>query len=275
MTRAITARLGQALLASFGVLTLVFFIMRLSGDPTLLLVPEGATAEQVAQLRHLLGFDRPWGVQYLAYLGQLAHLDLGESLVQRAPVLGIVAQRIPYTVALASGALLVAIGIGVPAGIAMAVWRGSLVERALAGLVLAGQSLPTFWSGILLILLFGVTLGWLPTSGSDGPESLRRPTPGAGRVGPSVRPVADAAGPSRVPAARHGPEQGRPGRGPRPVPPPPRDLDAAVGHVAGAAAVVVPQRPVGAGRHFPVRRDRRCLPLRHRRLTIHLSHFGA
>src|SRR5215469_10735604 len=144
MIRHLAGRVGQAIVATFGVLTIVFFIMRLSGDPTLLLVPEGATAQQIAELRHALGFDRPLLVQYAAYISDLAHLDLGESLVQRAGVAGIVAQRIPYTVALASGALLVALGIGIPAGVVMAVWRGSLLERALAGFVLTGQSLPTF-----------------------------------------------------------------------------------------------------------------------------------
>ena len=163
-------------------LTIVFFVMRLSGDPTLLLVPEGASAEQIAQLRHQLGFDRPVPVQFLAYLGDLVRLDFGESLVQRAPVLGILAERIPYTVALASGALLVAWGVGLPAGIAMAVWRDRWIARLLQALVLAGQSLPTFWSGILLILLFGVTLRWLPTSGVDGPLSLVLPSLALGAI---------------------------------------------------------------------------------------------
>jgi peptide/nickel transport system permease protein len=175
MLHHLLSRVGQAIAASFGVLTIVFFIMRLSGDPTLLLVPEGATAEQIAQLRHELGFDRPLIVQYAGYLNDLAHLDLGESLVQRAPVAGIVAERIPYTLELAAGALVVALGIGIPAGIAMAIWRGSVLERALAAFVLAGQSLPTFWSGILLILFFGVYLRWLPTSGADSPQSLIMP----------------------------------------------------------------------------------------------------
>ena len=140
------------------------------------LVPEGATAEQIAALRHELGFDRPMLVQYAAYIADLTRFDLGESLVQRAPVFGIVAERIPYTVALALGALVVALGIGIPAGLAMAIWRGSVIERGLAGFVLAGQSLPTFWSGILLILLFGVNLGWLPTSGADSLASLVMPS---------------------------------------------------------------------------------------------------
>ncbi len=176
MVRVVGARAAQAAVSTLGVLTLVFFIMRLSGDPTLLLVPEGASAEQIAQLRHALGFDRPLLVQYGAYLIDLARGDLGESLVQRAPVSAILASRIPYTLALAGGAMLVALGVGLPAGIAMAVWRGRAIERALAALVLAGQSLPTFWSGILLVLLFGVVLQWLPTSGADGPASLILPS---------------------------------------------------------------------------------------------------
>jgi peptide/nickel transport system permease protein len=184
--RHIGSRLLQAAIATFGVVTLVFFVMHLSGDPTLLLVPEGATAEQIAQLRHLLGFDRPIYVQYLSYLADLARGDLGESLVQRAPVSLIVGSRLPYTLALAGGALAVALVVGIPAGIAMAVWRGGVVERALAALVLAGQSLPTFWSGILMILFFGVVLRWLPTSGADGPASLIMPSVALGALAMST-----------------------------------------------------------------------------------------
>ncbi len=182
MTRHIASRLLQAVVTIFGVLTLVFFLMRLSGDPTLLLVPQGASARQIAELRHQLGFDRPLIVQYIAYLHQLLRGDLGQSLVQRMPVAGILASRLPYTLELAAGALVVAIGIGIPAGIAMAVRRGSLLERALAALVLAGQSMPTFWSGILMILLFGVILGWLPTSGVAGFGSLIMPSVALGAL---------------------------------------------------------------------------------------------
>jgi peptide/nickel transport system permease protein len=182
MLRHIGARAGQAAVTTFGVLTLVFFLMRLSGDPTLLLVPQGASAAQIAELRHELGFDRPVLVQYGVYLDQLVHGDLGESLVQRMPVSTILAARIPYTAELAIGALLVALGIGIPAGVAMAVWRGGALERALAGLVLVGQSMPTFWSGILMILFFGVVLGWLPTSGVDGLASLIMPSVALGAL---------------------------------------------------------------------------------------------
>ncbi|MBU6498220.1 MAG: ABC transporter permease [Rhodospirillales bacterium] len=182
MPRHIAGRVGQALVAAFGVLSIVFVVLHLSGDPTLLLVPPDASAAQIAELRHALGFDRPLLAQYLAYLGQLAHFDLGQSLVQRAPVAVILAARIPYTVELALAALAVAIGLGLPAGIAMAVWRGRPAARLLAVVVLAGQSLPTFWSGILLILLFGVTLGWLPTSGADSASSVILPAVALGLV---------------------------------------------------------------------------------------------
>lgn len=182
MLNHIAGRILQAVVTTFGVLTLVFFLMRLSGDPTLLLVPQGASAQQIAELRHELGFDQPLIVQYGVYLEQLAHGDLGESLVQRMPVSSIISARILYTLELAGGALLVAIGIGIPAGIAMAVWRGGALERALAALVLAGQSMPTFWSGILMILFFGVVLGWLPTSGVEGVASLIMPSVALGAL---------------------------------------------------------------------------------------------
>ena len=184
--RHVASRLLQAVIATFGVITIVFFVMRLSGDPTLLLVPEGATAAQIAELRHQLGFDRPLLVQYLAYLSDLLRGDLGQSLVQRLPVSLILGSRLPYTLELAAGALAVALIIGIPAGIAMAVWRGGVVERILAAIVVAGQSLPTFWSGILLILFFGVTLRWLPTSGADSPASLIMPSLALGALAMST-----------------------------------------------------------------------------------------
>ena len=186
MPRYIAGRLLQALVATFGVMTIVFVVMRLSGDPTLLLVPEGATREHIDALRHELGFDRPILVQYLFYLGDLLRLDLGNSVVQRVPAVDILAARIPYTVALASAALLVALGVGIPVGIAMAVWRGRWFERPLAALVLAGQSLPTFLSGILLIMLFAVSLRWLPSSGADGPAAIIMPAVALGALSMST-----------------------------------------------------------------------------------------
>ena len=116
MSRYLLGRAAQSVLAVFGVMTIVFVIMRLSGDPTLLLVPEGATREQIDALRAQLGFDRPIAVQYADYLWTLGRLDLGQSVVQRLPVWRIVGERIPYTAWLASTALAFSVGIGIPVG---------------------------------------------------------------------------------------------------------------------------------------------------------------
>lgn len=169
-------RLAQAVVALLGVATLVFFIQHLAGDPTLLLVPEGATQEDIDALREALGFNRPLIVQYLDYLGGLLTFDFGRSIVQNVPVMTIISARLPYTLALAGGALIVAIGIGLPLGAIMGLKRGRWYARAAMGIALAGQSLPTFWSGILLILVFGVTLGWLPPSGARSGLSIVMPS---------------------------------------------------------------------------------------------------
>jgi peptide/nickel transport system permease protein len=176
MSGFLLRRLAQSVIAILGTITLVFFIERLAGDPTLLMLPEGATREDAAVLRHQLGFDRPVLEQYAEYVGQLARLDLGRSLIQRVPVAEIILSRLPYTLYLAAGALVVALGIGLPVGIVMAVRKDSRLERALMAIVLVGQSMPTFWSGILLILLFAVTLGIMPSSGVDGVRSIVLPS---------------------------------------------------------------------------------------------------
>ena len=105
MARFLVSRALQALVSILGVSTIIFVVMHLSGDPTLLLVPEGASREDVEVLRHQLGFDRPLAIQYADYLAGLARGDLGTSLVQRVPVSSIVAARLPYTLFLAGGAL--------------------------------------------------------------------------------------------------------------------------------------------------------------------------
>ncbi|WP_105436656.1 ABC transporter permease [Neorhizobium sp. T25_13] len=186
MLRYAVERLIQAIIAIFGVLTIVFVVMHLSGDPTLLLVPQDASAEMIAQLRSQLGFDRPIWVQYLEYLGGLAHFDFGISVVQRVPAFDIVVSRVPYTAMLATGALVVAIGMGIPAGIIMATRRGGWLERLLTAIVVTGQSVPTFLSGIVLIFLFGVTLRWLPTSGSGDFASLVMPSIALGAISMST-----------------------------------------------------------------------------------------
>jgi len=186
MLRYVAHRLLQAIIAVFGVLTIVFIVMRFSGDPTLLLVPEGASQEAIDALRTELGFDRPVMVQYIDYLRSLSHFDFGVSVVQRIPAFDIVAARIPYTVLLAAGAIVIAVGVGIPVGIAMAVRRGRWLERSLAAVVLTGQSMPSFLSGILLILVFGVILGWLPTSGAGDLKALVLPSIALGALSMST-----------------------------------------------------------------------------------------
>ncbi len=166
MLRFLLNRGGQALIAAFGVVTLVFFIQRLSGDPTALLLPETATQADIDAMRVTLGLDRPLIVQYWAFLSDLLRFDLGRSFVQNADVWDIVSSRIPKTLQLAFGALVVALLIGLPMGLIMAITRGKHVSKFIMWIVLACQSMPTFWSGIMMILVFGVWLRWLPSSGT-------------------------------------------------------------------------------------------------------------
>jgi peptide/nickel transport system permease protein len=169
-------RFLQAVVAIFGVMTLVFFIQRLTGDPTYLLVPETATKADIAAMRASLGLDRPLFVQYLSFLWNMLHIDFGRSYVQDVRVVTILAARLPYTLELAAGALAVAFVFGVPIGIVTAMWRGRPQASGLMGFVLAAQSMPTFWSGILMIMIFGVWLGWLPPSGAGGFRNLIMPS---------------------------------------------------------------------------------------------------
>lgn len=169
-------RLGQAGVTILGVVTLIFFVQRLTGDPTYLLVPETATQADIDALRTALGFDRPLFVQYLDFLAELLRFDLGQSVVQRVPVTTIIASRMPYTLMLAAGALVVVCGIGIPIGVLLALYRETLLAKFAAGLVLSAQSMPTFWSGILMILVFSVLLGWLPPSSTGGFSNLIMPS---------------------------------------------------------------------------------------------------
>lgn len=169
-------RLFQALIAIFGVMTLIFFLQRLAGDPVLLLVPMDATQADIERMRVALGFDRPVAIQYLEYLTNVALFDLGRSYVQNVPVIDLIWTRLPYTLMLAGGALVVAFGIGIPVGITLAIRRGRPIARLLSALVLAGQSMPTFWSAILMIMVFGVWLGWAPPSGAREMSSIVMPS---------------------------------------------------------------------------------------------------
>jgi peptide/nickel transport system permease protein len=173
--RYLSLRLVQAILAILGASTIVFFVLHLSSDPVLLLAPQNATPADLARLRHQLGLDQPIWVQYVTFLQNLIHGNLGYSYVQNQRAIDLVLDRLPYTAELAVAALVLSLAVGVPIGMLTAVYRGTWIEQALMPIILVGQSMPSFWSGILLILLFSVHFHWLPSSGTGGIRSLILP----------------------------------------------------------------------------------------------------
>ncbi len=173
--RYVAGRLGQALLQLVGVVTIVFVVLRLTGDPAQLLVPQQATAADIARVRHQLGLDQPLWTQYLHYLAGICRFDFGYSYVQNRPALSLIMERLPYTVDLALAALVISVIVGIPIGMVSAVQRRRLLGRAAMPFVLVAQSMPAFWLGLLLILVFGVWLRVLPTSGAEGLQSLVLP----------------------------------------------------------------------------------------------------
>lgn len=178
MTRYVAGRLLQLVPLLWVVVTLVFVPMRLiPGDPATVLLGVEATEEQRAAFRARLGLDAPVHVQYLRYLGRLAHGDLGRSLSYREDVATLIGRTLPATLELAGAALLVAMLVAVPLGILAAVFRGGALDWLSTFLAVGGAAVPGFWLGIMFVLLFSVTLGWLPSTGRSGPpwtvEGLR------------------------------------------------------------------------------------------------------
>jgi peptide/nickel transport system permease protein len=166
MLSYITRRLVLTVPVLFGVATLVFSLIHLvPGDPAQAMLGDGASPEDIAQLRGRLGLDRPLPEQYWTYLKGLARGDLGTSLRTQQPVARQIAERLPATAELAAAAMLVAVGLALPLGVIAAVWRGTWVDQGAMGLALLGISVPGFWLGPLLALIFAVELGWLPVSG--------------------------------------------------------------------------------------------------------------
>jgi peptide/nickel transport system permease protein len=172
----VVRRLLQSVLVLAGVTLLVYFILFQTGDPTFLSVSTDASQQEVDRVRHLMGFDRPWYVQYGEFLGKAVHGDFGTSLRQGLPVTGIVLDRLPATLELALSALLISLTVALPVGIISATRRGSLWDQAsMLGAVL-GQSAPTFFLGIMLLFVFGGLLNWFPIGGrgQGGPSDELR-----------------------------------------------------------------------------------------------------
>src|SRR5688572_24032766 len=161
----VLSRLVQAVPSLLGVTLIAFVLLQLSGDVTQLLLPMEASEEVRADFRRAYGLDRPIPVQYAHYLARLLQGDFGQSFSYRRPALEVVLERLPATLELSAAALLIAVLIAVPAGIISAVKRNSIFDHLSMGLVLLGQSVPTFWLGMLMILVFAVGLHALPVSG--------------------------------------------------------------------------------------------------------------
>lgn len=175
MLRYLVRRAVLSVAVLFGLSLLVFAMVSLSGDPVRLLLPPDASAEQVERFRVSLGLDRPLPVRYLRFLSQAVRLDFGESIQLGDPALALVLARLPETLTLAGLAVLVAVAVGVPLGVAAAVRRNTVWDTLITSFALIGQSTPVFWVGVMSILLFAVRLRWLPSSGTGGPEHLVLP----------------------------------------------------------------------------------------------------
>jgi peptide/nickel transport system permease protein len=170
-----------------GVTFMLFVIGQLTpGDPVLIMLGERALPEEAARLRESLGLDQPWYLQYVLFIGNLFQGDLGISYRSKLPVAQEVLSRLPATVELASAALVFAVVLGLSMGIISAVKRNTFVDRLAILLAMLGASMPVFWSGLLLIMLFAVNLGWLPASGRGTPAHLVMPAIALGAGGAAL-----------------------------------------------------------------------------------------
>ena len=172
----ILQRALRAVVTLWLVVTTAFVILRLSGDPVSLLLSDTATTAQIEALRSELGLDAPIPVQYVSYVRDVLRGNLGESLQQQEPALGLVIERFPATGELAAAAFVVAIGVGLSLGILSALRHGQASDRLSMAFVSVVQSAPAFFVGIAFILLFSVQLGWLPSSGRGSLQQLILPT---------------------------------------------------------------------------------------------------
>ena len=168
-------RLYHAIYVVLGVTIVVFVVTRVIGDPVSAMLPMETSAAQRAAFAQQLGLDRPLYIQFIDFLVDLAHLNLGESLWQHRPVTQIVFEKLPITLYLVAAAMALAIALSIPLGIVAALKPGRMVDRITVVLSLIGLSVPQFWLGLLLILLFAVDLRWLPTSGSGDVSHLILP----------------------------------------------------------------------------------------------------
>lgn len=166
MARYMVGRLAYSVLVIFGVVVVVFAIMRLTGDPAALLLPLGFTQDDLQRVRREMDLDQPLHVQLAKYLSRAARGNFGQSLRYHDSAIRLVLERAPATLWLTAGAMVVMGLVALPLGVLAASRRDSLLDAAASAVALTGQAMPTFWLGIIFILVFGLHLRWLPTSGS-------------------------------------------------------------------------------------------------------------
>lgn len=171
----ILGRLVSGVIVLLLALTAVFFMLRLSGDPVLLLAPMDTTRADLEEIRERMGFNDPLPLQYGRFMGDALQGDFGDSSRERRPATEVVLERLPATLQLGVAALIISIVVGVPLGVVSAVKHGTFWDTLARVISVAGQAIPGFWLGVLLIMLFAVNLGWLPTSGRGTPQHIIMP----------------------------------------------------------------------------------------------------
>lgn len=175
MLRYTLSRLMIAVLVAFTVSVISFTLIHYSGDVAVAMAGEGASSADIEAVRHEYGLDKPAPEQYLGWVGHALTGDLGESYYWKVPVTTLLAQRLPVTVTLGVCALSFALLLALPLGVLAALWPNSWLDRFALGVSVFGQALPSFWFGLLMMLLFGVILGWLPVSGTGSWKNFVMP----------------------------------------------------------------------------------------------------
>lgn len=163
----IASRLLRAVVTLLIVVSLAFLVLRLSGDPALVMLGPDAPPDAIAAFRTAWGLDQPLFIQYFDYLGAVAVGDLGQSMRDGREALAVVLDRLPMTLALTVPAIVVTLGLGLPAGIYAAVHRNTFIDRAIMALSVLGFAVPSFVLALLLVMVLAVNLGWLPSGGSS------------------------------------------------------------------------------------------------------------
>jgi peptide/nickel transport system permease protein len=175
MTTYIIRRIFQSILVLLGAVAITFIITRATGDPARLMLSDGATQAQLADFRKEFGLDKPVYLQFVNYLIQVAQGDMGKSIRHGTAVTGLIADKLPNTLKLTFASMFISLLLSFPIGIFVALKRNTIWDTIGTTFALVGQAMPTFWTGLMLVLIFGVTLKWLPISGSDTPKHLILP----------------------------------------------------------------------------------------------------